>query len=134
MYETRIESKMTRFEDDSRQSKAFRALLDALLVGFNGNPISEADYHAIVYRLRIYEMAVERNNEKSTRAAAAIELPVLQDVGLPVTYHPCDHMENVRWGFNFTSDDNPYVRANLDAFDHECSNILMMNREHANEE
>jgi hypothetical protein len=30
------------------------------------------------------------------------EQAILARVGWPLTYHPCDHMENIRWGCVFS--------------------------------
>jgi hypothetical protein len=82
----------------------FGKLLDVLSIAFRF-PVSERDYHDIVCLLRDYD--------DSGRTSVDEERSELERRGWPVTYHPCDHMENVRWGMVFGSEDNARIREML---------------------
>ena len=79
-------------------------MLDILVEAFS-NPISERDYRDIVEALREYS---------SHRDNRAVELLELTRSGYPKTYHPCDHMENIRFALCFGEEDNRRVRVGLD--------------------
>ena len=66
----------------------FSLLIDMLTEAFT-TPISEMDYHSIVKCLRHYD---------TNRESQETECKVLRENRWPVTYHPCDHMENIRFG------------------------------------
>jgi hypothetical protein len=68
----------------SRFSQLLRILDCAFTTG-----MSEQNYHDIVRCLRDYRDKPDPPN---------IERYELQQLGWPVDYHPCDHMENIRWG------------------------------------
>ena len=61
------------------------------------NPVSESNYHDIVQCLREYD---------KMRDPVETEKHQLRLHGWPETYHPCDHMDNVRWGFVFVDVSN----------------------------
>jgi hypothetical protein len=63
-------------------------------------PVSEMDYHNLVKILRHYD-----NHRQSPQD----EQEVLTRVGWPHTYHPCDHMENIRFVLVFTREGYPAV-------------------------
>lgn len=67
----------------------FETVIAALRVAFSGAAISEADYRDIFRILRHYD---------THRESKQAEREVLTRVGWPTTYHPCDNMEDVRWG------------------------------------
>lgn len=72
----------------------FGALLDILKYCFE-NKISVKDYHNIVNCIRSYD---------SKREDISIEIIELKRIGYPLTYHPCDHMENIRKNMWFDLD------------------------------
>jgi hypothetical protein len=63
-------------------------------------PVSEMDYHKIVQILRHYD---------KHRQSPQDEQEVLARVGWPATYHPCDHMEKIRFVLLFTREGCPAV-------------------------
>ncbi len=79
----------------------FGALLDMLRVAFQ-SPVSIQDYQDIVSCLRCYEA--------DGRALKSEEHTELDRLGWSTQYHPCDHMENLRFGLVFAPDDNSRVR------------------------
>ena len=81
-----------------KQSR-FGVIIDILAIAFN-NVVSQGDYYRIVKCLRDYD---------KQRDPVEVERYQLEIRGWPVNYHPCDHMENVRWGFCFSSVSNKAV-------------------------
>ena len=81
-------------------SHAFSIILDILQEAFN-SLVSERDYHMIVACLREYS-ASEHN--------ADIEKSELARRGWPLDYHPCEHMERLRFAFVFGGEDNPRIQ------------------------
>lgn len=60
---------------------------------FDGkNAVSQGNYEDIVRCMRAYD---------GERAAPTEERAVLASRGWPITYHPCDHMERVRFCMTF---------------------------------
>jgi hypothetical protein len=66
----------------------FSKILQILDCAFTSG-MTQQNYHDIVICLRDYH---DRPDPPS------IEEYELQQLGWPVDYHPCDHMENIRWG------------------------------------
>jgi hypothetical protein len=62
------------------------------------SPVSERDYHAVVSCLRAYT-AIGMHD-------AANEQFELQRRGWSLSYHPCKHMENIRFAMTFDEGDN----------------------------
>jgi len=54
--------------------------------------MTEHNYHNVVKCLKNYV----KNPDPRT-----IEVYALHQKNWPLTYHPCDHMENIRWGTFF---------------------------------
>lgn len=81
----------------------FGILLDILKEAFQ-NPVSEKDYHMIVDSLKNYNF--NRNDKES-------EVNELKNKGWPLTYHPCDHMERIRFAMVFGEKDNEYIQSLL---------------------
>jgi hypothetical protein len=81
----------------------FGVIIDILEIAFS-NPVSESDYHNIVRCLREYDRL--RDPEETERYQLRIR-------GWPEDYHPCEHMENVRWGFAFVDVSNQDVTSLL---------------------
>lgn len=69
----------------------FSVLLDMLKIAFREGS-SEEQYHEVVKCLRAY---------RSCPADKKSEKMVLLQKGWPPHYHPCHHMENIRWGICF---------------------------------
>jgi hypothetical protein len=90
---------------DLRQSY-FGTILDMLRIAFE-SPVSLKDYHDIVSCLRAYD--------SEGRSDVSNERLELNRLGWPDTYHPCDHMENIRFGLMFVPEDNIRVRDRLAA-------------------
>ena len=88
---------------------AFRTLLHILDVGFR-EPISVNDFSAIIDRLSQYATFPHFRD-------ATLEVPVLKEMGWPETYHPCDHMLNLRKAFCFDCNDNARVEELMMEFD-----------------
>lgn len=74
----------------------FSLLIDMLARAFRGGPgdssVSQGNYTDIVWCLRKYD---------ENRAPVEDEHKVLERQGWPTSYHPCDHMERIRWGMTF---------------------------------
>ena len=70
--------------------------------------VSERDYHTIVECLRSYDNV--------GHDSASDEASELQRLGWHVSYHPCDHMENIRHGMVFGSEDNTRVNELIDVY------------------
>ena len=67
----------------------FESLLLMLKIVFDGSTtISEDQYHDVVACMRRYN---------TKRLSTAIEQTALRAAGFPVTYHPCNHMERIRF-------------------------------------
>ena len=77
----------------------FSLILDILIEAFN-SPVSEYDYHQIVTLLREYN---------TQRWPADLEQSELAARGFPIVYHPCDHMEQLRFAFSFGAEDNKKI-------------------------
>ena len=86
-------------------SARFGCLLDMLHEAFSSG-LSEPQYHNIVHCLRHYT---------SHRIARGDEEKTLKNKGWPASYHPCDHMENIRWGMHFGTP-NPNIEQLLDEY------------------
>lgn len=78
----------------------FGIILDILSESFHGI-ISEQDYVNIVNLLRDYDRS---------RDDTSIEKQELVDRGWPLNYHPCDHMERIRFATVFGKDDNVRIK------------------------
>ena len=77
----------------------FGVILDILKEAFT-SPVSERDYYRIV-------AAVEAYGEN--RCSREEEQEDLMVRGFPLDYHPCEHMENLRFGMVFCSEDNKKI-------------------------
>lgn len=74
----------------------FGIILDILKEAFS-TPVSERDYYRIVEVLRNYKLnPCEPTTEQEELVARK----------WPLHYHPCDHMENIRFGLCFCGEDN----------------------------
>ena len=78
----------------------FGILLDILMEAFR-NPVSETDYYTIVQVLQDYTEA---------RSDTIQEQEELAKRGLPINYHPCDHMERIRFGMVFGNNRNSRIK------------------------
>lgn len=87
-------------------SNRFRLQLDMLKESFS-NPVSENDYHEIVGCLRDYS---------TNRCDPTIEAHELREHGFPSDYHPCDHLERIRFAMTFNSKDNTRIRELINAY------------------
>ena len=97
-------------ETDMNTTAAFRTLLHILRVGFR-EAISANDFSAIIDRLSQYATFPHFRD-------ANLEAPVLKEIGWPTTYHPCDHMVNLRKAFCFDCcNHNPRVKELIMKFD-----------------
>ena len=76
----------------------FGVILDILTEAFK-NPVSEEDYYKIVDLLRKY-----------IREDTTAEQHELAIRGFPSSYHPCDHMERIRFGMTFGGKDNAVLK------------------------
>ncbi len=85
---------------EKENKNKFGMLLDVLTVAFKST-VSEHDYHMIVQAIRDYSVS------RYDRAAEEKELAARN---MPLTYNPCDHMENVRFGMSFVVEDNARVQ------------------------
>ena len=83
----------------------FEAVLRMLACAFR-SAVSEMDYHDIVQCLRVYRQSPDPIED---------EHRLLLAIGWPITYHPCDHMENIRWCMCF-AESNDEVRQSIVAF------------------
>lgn len=85
----------------SEQIQRFARLLLLLRHVFsNGTVVSEDNYHDIVHCMRDYQ--------EGGRAAATEERQMMNTLGWPAHYHPCDYMENIRFCLVFGSH-NPTI-------------------------
>lgn len=66
----------------------FMVLLRMLKVLFEGPTVSEDQYHDVITCMRRYD---------TDRVPVETEQAALLEIGYPVTYHPCDHMERIRF-------------------------------------
>lgn len=78
----------------------FGTILDILMEAFK-NPVSEQDYHNIVELLRAY---------KRDDVMKEQEMKELSIREFPLTYHPCDHMERIRFAMTFTQNNNERIK------------------------
>lgn len=74
----------------------FGQLLEMLQYAFS-HGVTEQNYHDIVACLRDYD---------NHRDPVDVEKSELHQKKFPLTYHPCDFMENIRWGFVFLAQSN----------------------------
>ena len=58
--------------------------------------VSEDQYHDVVERLRRYD---------TDRVPVETERAILHEMGYPESYHPCDHMERIRFCITFGKPD-----------------------------
>ena len=72
----------------------FSLLLEMLDCAFDTG-MTEENYHDLVECLKMYNI---------NRDSRTIETHELQQKKWPLDYHPCDHMENIRWGAVFLTD------------------------------
>lgn len=84
----------------------FKLLVKILITAFN-NGCTEGQYRKIVRCLRDYN---------ADRDSQTQEKNILEREGWPSTYHPCDHMENIRWGLCFTPEKNFALQALLEDY------------------
>ena len=85
---------------DCEKKNKFGVLLDVLSEAFKST-VSEHDYHMIVQAIRDYSVSrYDRETEEKELAAR----------NMPLTYNPCDHMENIRFGMSFGGGDNVRVQ------------------------
>ena len=78
----------------------FQLILDMLEVAFN-HPISERDYHDIVYCIGQYA---------KTREDSSIEQDLLKARGWPTSYNICDVCDRIRFAILFNREDNVQIR------------------------
>ena len=76
------------------QIQHFENIIAALNHAF-GIPVTMNDYIMLVDCVRQYGL---------NRAEKEDEVVVLRKYGFPESYHPCDHIENLRFGLCFTCD------------------------------
>lgn len=87
----------------------FSLLVEMLDRAFRGgNSVSQDNYHDMVWCLRTYDT--------SGRARQNEERKVLLRHGWPTSYHPCDHMERIRWGMCFGDVSDDIIDARVQAF------------------
>lgn len=77
----------------------FGIILDVLIEAFK-NSVSEQDYCNIVKILREYT---------NSRENLEIEQDELKNRGYPLDYHPCDHMERIRFAMTFGKYNNTRI-------------------------
>ena len=77
----------------------FALLIEMLCAVFESGS-NEEEYHTIVNCMHDYN---------TCRDEPITEKDVLVGKGWPTNYHPCDHMENIRWGICFMDQPNPLV-------------------------
>ena len=82
----------------------FARLLRALEAALPAT-VSEDQYHALVAAMRAYD---------AHRLPADIEKRTLAEAGWPQTYHPCDHLERIRFSLVFGPDPDARVQRALD--------------------
>ena len=80
-------------------SNRFGLLLEILTEAFQA-PVSEEDYYNIIAALRAYDTQRCTQKEEQTELKAR---------GWPLTYHPCDNMERLRYAFVFAPEDNKKI-------------------------
>lgn len=78
----------------------FGLILDILDEAFR-TLVSEKDYYEIVDILQEYS---------DNRDDVSIEQQELKQKGWPLTYHPCDHMQRLRFAMTFGESDNVRIR------------------------
>ncbi len=93
----------------------FRIILDMLEVAFNF-PISERDYHDIIYCIGEYAKA--RTNEN-----ISIEHELLREKGWPISYDICKVCERIRFAIVFHREDNNEIRNYLREFAKEICHV-----------
>lgn len=81
-------------------SNSFGILLDILKEAFTTHA-SEKDYHMIVEVLRKYV---------DSPCDTSVEHDELAKRGWPLTYHPCHHMERIRYAIQFSRHDNLLIK------------------------
>ena len=79
-------------------SSKFGVILDIMTEAFK-SPVSEEDYYKIVELLRNYI----REDPTAEQHELAIR-------GYPAHYHPCDHMERIRFAMTFGGKDNAVLK------------------------
>lgn len=82
------------------RQEVFGILIDMLIVAFNVT-VSKSDYHDVVQCMRMYD---------TRRATLESKREELRRRGWPVTYHPCEHMEKIRFCMTFGGHGNERVR------------------------
>ena len=96
----------------SERLQRFTLLLSLLEHVFrSGTVVSEDNYHDVVRCMRDYE-------EKG-RAAASDEREMMNTLGWPEQYHPCDHMENIRFCLVFGSENLIVSRCVAEYWEHQ---------------
>jgi hypothetical protein len=85
-------------------STNFAIILEILRAAFTGQ-IDEDDYYKLIECLRMYS-----NNRDNVYT----EQKVLQDYSFPLHYHPCDHMERLRFAFTFGSQSDKSISAAIE--------------------
>lgn len=86
---------------------SFAALVLMLDTMFSEQVVSEAQYHEVVRCMRDYDAA---------RQSPEVERAVLAEAGWPSTYHPCDHMERIRFFVILGGESNETLQHLLDAW------------------
>jgi hypothetical protein len=89
-------------------SNKFGIILDMLKESFQ-NPVSVNDCCMIVDCMREYA-------KTRPEITSSDEERELARIGYPLTYHPCDHMERVRFAMHFRDEDNERVQGMLQKF------------------
>jgi hypothetical protein len=87
-------------EERRKMVNNFGILLDILTEAFH-NTVSENDYQMILETLRQYSQS---------RCDIATEQYELVTRGWPLTYHPCDHKERIRFAMYFGEKDNTHIQ------------------------
>ena len=82
----------------------FARLLYLLELAFPAT-VSEDQYHALVACMRAYD---------ADRLPADVEKRTLAESGWPETYHPCDHMERIRFSLVFGPEPDARLQRALD--------------------
>lgn len=86
----------------------FSIIIDMLQAAFESH-VNENEYHQIVRSLRAYQQEPD---------PPSVQIQELRNRRWPLSYNPCDHMENIRFSLQFVPSDqcNVGVQVALNRF------------------
>jgi hypothetical protein len=74
--------------------------------------VSERDYHQVVECMEVYATIIPDRDDEQLQ---------LQIRGWPLSYHPCNVMENIRFAVWFNKNDNVRLQGLMALFSKQCN-------------